>query len=170
MSFFKNKHVITAMIVAPLLALATYYIIDLVVKESPQKAVAGNAYKLVAKSNCRFTSGTCDLVNGSFTSEIRVEQSGNKQLLRLTTSHELQNARIGFVTSNGEETNPVELIASDDSLKQWELYFNHSADANTAMRIALTADGAHYLAETTMTFGSYETSFGKDLRKQTREQ
>ena len=51
MSFLKNKHVITAMMVAPLLAVASYFMVDLVVQEPALEPVAGQAYHLIAKSN-----------------------------------------------------------------------------------------------------------------------
>jgi len=37
MSFFKNKHIVTAMITTPILAMLGYYLTDLVVKEQPHE-------------------------------------------------------------------------------------------------------------------------------------
>jgi len=85
MSFFKNKHVITAMIVAPILAIVSYYAVDLMVKEQPKAAVEGQAYKLIAKSNCRYSSGACDLVNGDFKSTVTVAQGAGFNTLQITS-------------------------------------------------------------------------------------
>lgn len=166
MSFFKNKHVITAMIVAPILAIGTYYMVDLAVKEKPQKAEAGSTYKLVAQSNCRFSSGSCDLVNGNFKSTIRVSQQTDGQNLSLTSSNSLQDVTIGFVSDDGKETGPIKLQAEDSNRKIWNTKFDQLANLNTTMRIVLVANNAHYYAETTMGFSTYETSFDKDFRKQ----
>ena len=70
MGFFTNKHVITAFIVAPILAVLSYYAVDLLLKEQPHVAVAGSSYPLVAQSNCRYTSGRCDLKNADFVAQI----------------------------------------------------------------------------------------------------
>lgn len=166
MSFFKNKHVITAMIVAPILAIASYYLVDLAVKEKPSKAVAGQAYKLIAKSNCRFSSGACDLVNGNFKSTITIEESDGKQTLVLNANNSLQKVTVGFVAGDGQESGPFELIASDATSKQWFTEISGPADADTTLRVALRANNSHYYSETSMGFATYETSFNKDFRKQ----
>jgi len=166
MSFFKNKHIITAMIVAPILAILSYYLVDLAVKEKPTIAVAGQAYKLIAKSNCRFSSGACNMENGNFKSTITVAETDGKKTLILNTNKSLQQATIGFITSDGQESGPFELTASDAISKQWSTEFSIIADANTTLRVALSANDAHYYSETNMSFATYETTFNKDFRKQ----
>ncbi|MFK8028296.1 MAG: hypothetical protein AB8C40_09595 [Gammaproteobacteria bacterium] len=166
MSFFKNKHVITAMIVAPVLAIASYYLVDLTVKEQPIKAVAGQTYQLIAKSNCRFSSGACDLENGNFKSTITIANSDGKQTLLLNANNSLQQAAVGFVTSDGQESGPFELTTRDLASKQWFVELTVPADASTTLRVALSANNSHYYSETNMGFATYETSFNKDFRKQ----
>lgn len=167
MSFFKNKHVITAIIVAPVLAIASYFLVDLAVKEQPLKAVAGNAYKLLANSNCRFNSGKCDLENGSFKSTLRVSEQDGKQVLSLISDHGLQTASVGFVFGDGTETGPFEMTAQGNN--EWVTNFTAPADVNTVLRVALAANGAHYYSETTMGFSKYQTSFSKDFRNENSE-
>lgn len=166
MSFFKNKHVITAMIMAPILAIASYYLVDLAVKEVPHKAVAGGAYKLVAKSNCRYSSGKCDLENGDFKSTVRVLQNAQQQIISLRSDNALQMARVGFVSGDGTEYAPIQLTASDAAGKEWQSVINVVTDESTLMRVALSANGAHYYTETNMAFSDYQTSFNQDFRKQ----
>lgn len=165
MTFFTNKHVITAMIVAPILSVLAYFLVDLAVKEQPQKAVAGNAYKLIAKSNCRFSSGSCDLVNGSFKSTLRVTQEQGVKTLHLMSENPLQNASVGFVTSSDGETGPFDFVAKVNDGNAWTTELNVPADEYTILRVVLVANGAHYYAETTMGFSNYETSFSRDFRK-----
>ncbi|MGY0646152.1 MAG: hypothetical protein ACW7DN_16410, partial [Paraglaciecola chathamensis] len=61
---FKNKHIITALIVTPLLAIAGYFATDYIVSERPQQAQQGGQYQLAALPNCRYASGKCGLKNG----------------------------------------------------------------------------------------------------------
>ena len=154
------------MIVAPILAIGSYYLVDLTVKEKPQKAEVGAAYKLIPKSNCRFTSGACDLENGDFKSTITISHSDGQQTLTLTSVNALQNASVGFVTSTGSELGPITLTASDGTGKHWTTDIDVLADETTSMRVALSANDAHYYSETTMGFSNYQTSFKQDFRKQ----
>ena len=165
MSFFKNKHVITAMIVAPLLAIISYYSVDYLVKEKPGKPVAGQSYKLIAKSNCRFSSGVCNLENGNFKSSVTVTASDGKQTLVLKTNNSIQQAVIGFVTSDGQESGPFEMLASNSSGTQWVAEFSVPANADTTMRLVLSASDAHYFSETSMAFSTYASSYNKDFRQ-----
>ena len=153
------------MIVAPILAISSYFLVDVLIKEKPSKALAGQSYQLIAKSNCRFKSGACDLENGDFKSTITISTSDGKQTLLLTANNSLQQAVVGFVTNDGQESGPYALSARDTSSKQWVTEFSVQADANTTLRIVLSANDAHYYSETSMGFSSYETSYNKDFRK-----
>jgi len=163
MSFFKNKHVITAMIVSPILAVLAYFAVDLVVKEKPHVAAAGQAYPLVAKSNCRFTSGKCDLENASFKSQLSVDDK--QRVLKLTSSHALEKAAVGFVAEDGTEILPARMSPIDNTNTSWRLELPSNANSDSLARVALIANDVFYFAETTMQFSAYETTFDKDFRK-----
>ena len=165
MSFLKNKHVITAMMVAPLLAVASYFMVDLVVQEPALEPVAGQAYHLIAKSNCRFSSGHCDLENGTFKSTIRVEKHNGTQIFHLRSLNSLQAASVGFVDKNGIEVGPLALTQDKSNQQNWAVIFESPANKNTQLRLALTAGDAYYYAETMMEFSEYQTSFDKDFRQ-----
>lgn len=153
------------MIVSPILAVLSYYLVDLVVKEKPQKALTGQAYKLIPKSNCRFSSGACDMQNGDFKSTVKIVQADNKRTLLLDTNHPLEQASVGFVRNDGQESGPFELAPNDSLNKQWTVDLTNQTDADTTLRVVLSADGAHYYSETGMAFSTYETTFNKDFRK-----
>ena len=165
MSFFKNKHVITAMIVAPILAIGSYYMVDLLVREQPHAAVEGQAYPLVANSNCRYTSGRCDLVNSDFKSSLTLVTADSGRQLQLTSSHPLQQAQAGFVMTNGEEITPIRFTPLDATSTLWGMPLTFDVVPDTVVRVALRANDAHYFAETSMGFGDYQTTFNKDFRK-----
>ncbi len=167
MRFFNNRHIVAALIVTPVLAIASYYLVDLVLKEKPHKAVAGQAYKLVAQANCRFSSGVCGLKNGNFEITITVSQSDDQTALMLSSNKVLQLAHIGFVTPDGLEQRPFQLTAKDKAGKNWQTQINPAINYSDAiMRVALNAGNARYYSETTMEFATYETSYKQDFRQQ----
>lgn len=168
MGFFSNKHVIMAMVVAPILAILTYYFVDTIVKEKPHQAIEGASYPLNAKSNCRYTSGRCDLENASFKSFLIVTEKDNQQILTLTSNHSLQDAKIGFSDldqqSDLELVRPAAMLSISKDGKKWSIVMPMTADANTQLMLAVLANGAHYYAETTMGFSEYKTTFNKNFK------
>jgi len=169
MGLFSNKHVIIAMIVAPVLAILSYYFVDTLVKEKPHQAVEGNSYPLNAKSNCRYTSGRCDLENASFKTFLVVTEKDNHQILTLTSSHSLQGAKVGFSSledSSGlEAAKPSSMQSISKDKKIWSIIMPVEADANTQLMLAMLANGSHYYAETTMGFSEYKTTFNKNFKR-----
>lgn len=164
MSFFTNKHVITAMVVAPILAVISYFTVDMVVKEAPTAAVPGQSYPLLAKPNCRYTSGACTLVNADFKSELVVISEASRDVLQLTASHTLQDVKIGF--SRVKEDPPAEpqsMRAQDAKHKVWSIALPLKANEENKLVIAILSNGSHYYAETAMGFAEYKTSFHKDF-------
>jgi hypothetical protein len=65
-SILTNKHFVVALIVAPILAIISYFAVDKLVAPEPIAAQAGENFPLVARSNCRWESGKCTLANGDF--------------------------------------------------------------------------------------------------------
>ena len=96
MSLFNNKHILAAMIVSPILAVITYFAIDYVVKEKPQAAQQGQSYPLVAKSNCRYSSGQCNLENSDFKASLKVESINGQPSLSLDVNYPLEGVMIGI--------------------------------------------------------------------------
>ncbi|HAN68249.1 MAG TPA: hypothetical protein DCQ70_07120, partial [Halieaceae bacterium] len=89
---FSNRHVIIALLVAPLLSIGAWFAVGQLVGEQPQQAEAGSDYPLLAKSNCRYDSGRCELANGDLELEIDVQALGSGWQLRLLASHALEGA------------------------------------------------------------------------------
>ncbi len=150
------------MIVTPILTVLAYFAVDFMVKDKPHAAIDGQAYPLIAQSNCRFTSGQCDLVNASFKSNLSVQS--NQAVLVLNVSHALQNATIGFVDSNGAEVMPVAMQPLNSDNTHWTLDIPERIDSAATARLALQANNAFYYAETQLRFINYRTAFDKDFR------
>ena len=150
------------MIVTPILAVLGYYIADMVVKEQPHAPVAGRSYPLVAQSNCRYSSGECDLVNASFKSKLTVLDQAGSAVLQLESSHSLAGATVGLVVGK-QEFAPTNMQSVNNSQLLWILPLPASVDQQTVMRIALKANDTHYFAETALAFSIYKTSFRKNF-------
>lgn len=148
------------MIVTPLLAFLGYYLVDMVVKEKPKSAVKGQSYQLVAKSNCRYTSGECDLVNGTFKSTLRVTKNGPLSVLVLTASHPLKGVTIGFV-NNEQEQQPSNMMPDNADAQSWSMTLIDDVNQETTLRVAIQVNDSYYFAQTKLGFTEYQTSFGK---------
>jgi len=159
-----NKHVVTAFIVTPVLAMLGYFIADLLVKEKPHVAIEGSSYALVAKSNCRYTSGECDLVNASFKTKLTVENTEQGGQLTLKSNHPLEGVKIGFSNHDkGTLVTPTSMSLKDKTQQVWSVDLPSDADKDTKLMISMQANGAYYFAESQMAFSAYETAVGKNF-------
>lgn len=165
---FKNKHVIMAMIIAPILAIMAYIGVDLMVKENPKAATAGASYPLVAKSKCRYESGECTLKNADFSTTVKIQEADGIVSLVLNASHPLDGVKVGFSQEgeNIENSAPQQMNLASENRENWILPVGFKTDENTTLAIALTANGAHYFGQTKMAFSKYETIFKEDFRRE----
>lgn len=164
---FKNKHVIAALLIAPILSIISYFAVDSMVSEKPRQAESGQAYPLAEKPNCRYESGLCGLKNGDFQVELTAEPAGKGKLrLRLSSAHPLDNAGVAIVSGNEEQRTPVAMTSNTQSATEWIAMVPYEGDNpnQQRLRIALSANGTFYYAESSLAFIDYETSYHKDFR------
>lgn len=152
-----NKHVITAMIVAPILAIITYYAVDFTVSEKPNVAEAGKEYPLVAKSNCRYESNICTLTNGDI--EINITPiSSDSTHLELEASSELaiQGIKIALAPvgsdSRLEPTAPSSMEPSNYQQTKWQVKLEKSESKEAKLLIVVSLNDSLYFGETLTTF------------------
>ncbi len=100
---FTNKHVIIAMIVAPILAVLAWFAVGEFTGEQPKRAEPGQTYPLVEKSNCRYQSGACDLENGDFKLRLSLQDGVTGPEFLLTASHPLEGVVLA-VDAGGRPT------------------------------------------------------------------
>ena len=166
MGFLKNKHLILAMFIAPLLAVIAYFAVDQVVSEKPQAAIEGASYKLVAKSNCRYKSGICTLENGDIEVKLRVEIIDNSRAeVFLSSEIPVQSALVSFVDDLGYETisrEPRLMVTSVEYPDTWSAVIDSVPTEKSILRLALRISDTLYYAETTAIFIEYETSFPRE--------
>ena len=149
---FKNKHVVIAMLVAPVLSIMAWFAVDYFLSERPQAAKEGATYTLIAKSNCRYDSGQCDLENADFEISIRPMSvtSGGVQL-ELTSAFPLQSATLGLV-NNGTPTAPSKMRATTGEALHWTTRIDRPSDDSSTIRVAVTSDGSTWYAEIPVIF------------------
>jgi len=164
---FKNKHIIVAMIVAPILAVIAYFATDSLVGEKPHKAAAGQSYALVALPNCRYPSGHCTLKNSEFQVDLKVSQAGlNMLTLNLTSKHPLQGAKVALADGTAEvKVKPADMTATDDTALHWTVDLSGNLSPASQLQLVAAAADAFYFGEAGLQFAEYHTSFGKDFRQ-----
>ncbi|MDA0150376.1 hypothetical protein [Vibrio sp. LaRot3] len=157
---FKNKHFIIALLVAPILSVIAYFGVDLAVSEKPHAAEKGQSYKLLSKSNCRYTSGLCDMVNGEFKVQFRAEKHTQDALeLSLKSAFPLEGIKLSLVDSQDEQGTPINMQSRDESGTQWYVTLPAPSSEESWLRVAIKADGTLYYGDTQTLFTKYETLF-----------
>jgi len=162
-NFLKNKHVIVAMIVTPILALGAYFATDYIVSEKPKVAKTGASYKLAAKSNCRYQSGVCTLMNGDVRVIVKAQRL-NANIIKLDFLSELAVQAV-LVSSVTDTTESAPLSLQKEQGTEGDFYSGKVTidnPAGTVLRFALHIAGSNYYAETSAVFVDYGTSFSQE--------
>jgi hypothetical protein len=148
---FTNKHVIIAMIVAPLLAILAWFGAGQFIGETPQPPAAGMSYPLVEKSNCRYASGACDLENEDF--RITLTQTGVGALTELVvrSAFPLDGVVLG-VGPRQDEPQPTAMRATDGQGLEWHLVLGRLPGPEERVRLVAIAGGSSYFADASTAF------------------
>lgn len=146
--FFKNKHVITSMIVAPILAIVSYFAVDHYVAEVPHKAKDGQLYKMLAKPNCRWESGHCELVNGELELLITSDsqQYGNNHF-RLKSETLLQGVKFAIVSEKGRHSEPESMRLINEASNQIWLSSLINVKRSDYLQFVISVGGSVFYAE-----------------------
>ena len=152
MAMWKNKHVVVALIVAPILSILAWFAVGHLVGEKPQAAKEGDIYTLVARSNCRYASGSCDLHNSDFKLTLEPDMlAASSVALTMTASHSLQSAALGLVDSGSADA-PAPMTATGENGKTWQGLIPRPSSPDAVIRVAVTAQGATWYAEVPTVF------------------
>ena len=161
-SFFKNKHMILAMFIAPVLAIIAYFATDHIVSEKPHKVQQGKTYKLAGNPNCRYPSGRCTLRNGDIEVNIRLERISNATFkLVMQSNTPVQHALASFAKDR-TEPQPTTLYRSAADTETWNAEFGQGDVENSTMRLVLEISDTIFYAETPAVFIDYETTFSRE--------
>jgi hypothetical protein len=149
---FTNKHVVVAMLVAPVLAILAWFAIDYFLAERPHAAQPGGSYKLVAKSNCRYDSGQCDLENGDFELTLQpTEVMSTTVALVMRSKFPLQQATIGFI-DNESQSAPSKMVSTAPDATEWSATLAVPTGDVLMLGIAVSAQDTHYFGEVPVAF------------------
>ncbi len=158
MSFFKNKHVLTASLVAPLLAVMAYYAIDFFVGEKPHAAEDGQSYQLIEKPNCRYESGACGLKNGDFELLLVPEWIGEGQLqLTLNSEFPLDGVVIAVDQKETNRPLPTDMLAASEDGLVWATVLSSSDPAQDRLRLVASASQSLWYGDVALKFAMAST-------------
>ena len=153
MSLLKNKHILVAGLIAPLLAVGAYYAVDLWVGEKPHAAEAGRSYPLVELPNCRYDSGACGLKNGDFRLDIRFERLSDERLsMRLTSEFPLDGVKLAVVAEGGGEPPPRAMQPTSEDGLDWTLDIESYDPETDRLRLVAASAGSLYFGDASMKF------------------
>jgi hypothetical protein len=148
-----NKHVIIALLVAPILAIIAWFGVDYLVAEQAQPAQEGAMYPLVARSNCRYDSGQCDLANNDFKVTVRpVDLRSDRTILSVESDFELRQASLALVVRGEETTGKGASTITPQGETVWIVNIPTYAEPDAVLRVAITAQQSVYFAEVSVVF------------------
>jgi len=153
MKVLKNRHVLVASLVAPVLALIAWFAVDHLLGEKPHAAVEGSSYALVEKPDCRWESGHCGLKNNDFELTIAFERlPGGYLRLQLDSVFPLEGVMLG-VALGDEQTQPPRAMspASSDGLR-WTLDATAVRAGDERIRLVAASGGVNYFGEASTEF------------------
>ena len=162
---FKNKHVVVSLIVAPVLAVISYFAIDSIVSEPPHAAKPGEQVELIEKPNCRYPSGGCDLKNGDFEVHVKAQWASDVQVvLTLESKHPLDGIIAAHVINQDHNSAPMSMRALDDKGLKWSLDITNPDLKIDRLQLAASANHTLYYGDASLAFINYETSYDEDFR------
>lgn len=142
-----NRHVVVALLVAPLLALIAYFAVDRVVGERPHAARPDASYPLTARPDCRWASGRCTLKNEDVELVVAAAGAG----LELTASIELRGVMYSLDRDGGRAApQPMERTGAG----RWRAPSPSARElAELRLRlVAATPQGTRFYGETGLKF------------------
>ncbi len=153
MSFFKNRHLVIATLMAPVLALISYYAVNALVSETPHAAKAGQSYQLAEKPNCRRGGGNCSLKNGDFELELSFDWlDDDRMMLKLGSAHPLDGVLVSLVENETEGKQPVEMRPMGDDGLNWSLDMARPDPERHRLHLVASAGQSLYFGDIAMKF------------------
>ena len=154
----QNKHMVTAAIVAPVLALIGYFGVNALVGESPLAAEEGQSYQLVEMPSCRYGSGHCGLKNGDFELNLSTESlDDDRLLLMLKSEFPLEGVKVALVEDQATEKQPEDMRPMGKDGLVWSLEIADTDPERTRLHLVASANRSLYFGDAAMKFTLHET-------------
>ena len=110
-------------------------------------------YPLIARSNCRYDSGQCDLANNDLKLSIRpVKLESDRTTLSLESEFVLEQARFALVIGGSEVLGAAAPTQTPEGTTLWIINIPAHADPEAALRVAVTVKESVYFAEVPVVF------------------
>lgn len=153
MSVLKNKHLVIAMLVAPILAVLSYFALDVLVGEKPKPAEEGQNYPLVEKPDCRYASGHCGLKNADFELQLVAEGLADDRVsMTLTSVFPLDGAMIALVSGDDDNATPAAMLPSGDDGLGWRAEMARPDPGRQRLRLVVSSAGSMYYGDVATAF------------------
>lgn len=164
---FKNKHIIAALIITPILAIIGYFATDHLVSEKPHKARPGMSYQLVEMPNCRYESGHCGLKNADFNIDMQVELLENGTMnLSLDSAYPLNGVKLAVVDNPADSGEPLDMVAKNKQRTRWLASVRQPGGSESRIRLVISANASLYYGDVGTAFMVYKPAFDKDFRRE----
>lgn len=151
------------MLVAPVLAILAYFLTDHFVSEKPHAAKKGTSYRLIAKPNCRYESGKCELRNGEFLITLKTEPPENKKVvLKLDANFALEGVKIAIGQPPQASPTPQDMRTLEATKTQWQAIIDQPTSDESRLQLVVAANGSFYFADTATIFFNEVRPFKDD--------
>ena len=150
LKILSNKDVLTALIIAPVLAVLAWVAVGQLSGEKPEPAAPGRDYPLAEQSNCRYESGVCELRNEDFSLQVVLEDE-SEQLIVVRSSHRLDGVLIAVGSAQANPP-PETMQVADGGGREWRLRLASLPAAEDRIRLVATTGGSAYFAEASAIF------------------
>ena len=153
MSVFRNRHILIASLVAPVLALMAYFGAGYLFGERPQAAVEGQSYPLAEQPNCRWASGACGLANNDFEVELRYQpRADDRFVFRLESALPLDGVLLSVAHDGSGSAVPEPMQAEDEGGLNWITELSVPDPGGDRIRLAASSGGVLYFGDASTAF------------------
>ena len=147
---FTNKHVVAALIIAPVLSVLAWFAVGNLTGEEAAPAEPGRDYPLVEKSSCRWASGQCELENADFALTLRYSDRG---FLLVQSEYPLQGVLVSVYNPEAQgDVPPVALEQEDSEGLSWRHPASDIPSPGERIRLVAASGGSRYFGETSSAF------------------
>ena len=145
-----NKHVLAALLVAPILAVLAWYGTGQLTDDEKQQAApaqTGASYPLVERPGCRYPGGKCGLSNEGFKLAIVVLPTGQ---LRMTSAVPLDFVLVGLESEGDQGPMQAQPVSAEQD--RWVHNFTVMPSSEDRLRVVAGASGASLFGDVALTF------------------
>lgn len=150
LAFLGSRHVVVALLVTPILAVAAWFSVGVWVADDsmqPRPITRGEAYPLIERSGCRYGGGDCRLANGDV--ELAIQLPAGSKQLSIRSPIELDSVLVAIAEDRDDA--PIAGVL-DVQQQQWQVVLPRAPSTNDRLRVIATAAGSQFYGEVGLLF------------------